>query len=156
MWSVLFRTLPEGKHTRAPAGAERQRLPEVCARPGRDVSGVVRGGNGAQLLRHDWHPPDLPTPALPKTASFTSGLLAMTAAELSQSLSGGVGGQPSILSSTTQEKAASEETAESELLLGRERFLLKMADSAAAVASPELRINKLGVDREKEAQKREK
>lgn len=33
--------------------------------------------------------PDLPTPALPKTASFTSGLLAMMAAELSESFSRG-------------------------------------------------------------------
>lgn len=53
--------------------------------------------------------PDLPTPALPKTASFTSGLLAMTAAELSGSFSG-VKGQPSMLSAATQQETASEET----------------------------------------------
>lgn len=47
--------------------------------------------------------PDLPTPALPKTASFTSGLLAMTAAEVSESFSG-VKGQPSMLSAARQQE----------------------------------------------------
>lgn len=45
--------------------------------------------NGKQLLCDGRDPPDLPTPALPKTASFTSGLLAMTAARLGDSFGGG-------------------------------------------------------------------
>lgn len=43
MWSVLLCALLEGKHWRAPAGAELPRLPEVCAQPNHNVNRVIWG-----------------------------------------------------------------------------------------------------------------